>query len=215
MTEHDTIVRDWHGGWALMYALHDAFRRDLRELLVVIGDDSAVRARWQIFRDQLHFHHTAEDTAMWPKVRSKLADDPAGLVLMEQMETEHAAIDPLLESIDDAIEAGAGRARLGDLLIALDETLAGHLAHEEAEALPLISKVLTRAERGQVGRAIAQLGGVRQAAVMFPWALSAARQEVRDRVLGELPAPVRVLYRMVWLPRYRRRFVNSAARAGS
>jgi hypothetical protein len=39
---------------------------------------------------------------------------------------------------------------------------------------------------------------------MFPWALSEARPEVRDQVLGQLPAPARLIYRAVWLPRYRR-----------
>jgi hypothetical protein len=40
---------------------------------------------------------------------------------------------------------------------------------------------------------------------MFPWALSDADPDLRDRVLGNLPSPVRLLYRVVWLPRYRRR----------
>jgi iron-sulfur cluster repair protein YtfE (RIC family) len=205
MTEHDTITRDWRDDWTLMYALHDAFRRDLDQLLDTTAPPAAVRARWQVFRGQLHFHHTAEDTVMWPPVRAKLAGDPAGLALMEEMEAEHAQIDPLLATVGDAIEVSAEPARLRELLTRLSETLAGHLAHEEAEALPLISKVLTRAELGQIGRAIARQGGLRQAATMFPWALSEARPGARDRVLAELPAPARLLYRAVWLPRYQRR----------
>jgi hypothetical protein len=205
MTEHDTLCRDWREDWILMNALHDAFRRDLDQLLDTTADDAAVRRRWRLFRDQLHFHHTAEDSAMWPPVRAKLAGNPSGLALMDQMQAEHALIDPLLAAIDDALGTRGGRERIRPLLTRLRGTLADHLAHEETEALPLISRVMTKSELGQIGRAIARIGGLRQVAVMFPWALSEARPEVRDQVLGQLPPPVRVLYRAVWLPRYRRR----------
>jgi Hemerythrin HHE cation binding domain len=204
MTEHDTLRRDWREDWILMNALHDAFRRDLDQLLDTTADDDAVRRRWRLFRDQLLFHHTAEDSAMWPPVRAKLAGNPSGLALMDQMQAEHALIDPLLAAIDDALGT-RGRERIHPLLTRLRGTLADHLAHEETEALPLISRIMTKSELGQIGRAIARIGGLRQVAVMFPWALSEARPEVRDQVLGQLPPPVRVLYRAVWLPRYRRR----------
>jgi Hemerythrin HHE cation binding domain len=205
MTEHDTLPRNWREDWILMNALHDAFRRDLDQLLATTADDAAIWARWQVFRDQLHFHHTAEDTAMWPPVRAKLASDPAGLILMDEMQAEHSRIDPLLAAVDDALATRGGRDRLRALLTRLQDALAGHLAHEEADVLPLISKVMSRKELGQIGRAIARMGGLRQAAVMFPWALSGASPSVRERVLSQLPAPARLVYHAVWLPRHRRR----------
>jgi hypothetical protein len=71
--------------------------------------------------------------------------------------------------------------------------------------LQLISSVMSRAEVGRIGIKIARRGGLRQAAVMFPWALSEASPQIRGEVLGQLPAPARLVYRAVWLPRYRRR----------
>ena len=207
MTEHHTVSSDRRDDWLVMNALHDAFRRDLDQLMHTTAGQDAVRSRWQTFRRQLHFHHTAEDTAMWPPVRERLTSlkDEAGLALLAEMEAEHGQIDPLLAAVDDALAMNAGQDRLRDLLGRLRETLTGHLAHEEAEMLPLISNVMSRAEVTRIGLTIARRGGLRQAAEMFPWALAEASPEVRGEVLAQLPAPARVIYRAVWLPRYRRR----------
>jgi hypothetical protein len=79
MTQPGTTRRSRNTSWTLMHAQHDAFRRDLDDLLATSADRRSMRARWTVFRDQLRFHHTAEDTAMWPPVRAKLTGDPAGL----------------------------------------------------------------------------------------------------------------------------------------
>ena len=174
--------------WTLMNAQHDAFRRDLDGLLATSAGRSAVRVRWAVFRDQLHFHHTAEDTAMWPPVRAKLTGDPAGLALMDAMQDEHKLIDPLLAAIDDTLATGTGGNPLRSLLSRLRTTLASHPAHEEADALPLINKVMTPAELTTIRKTIAKMSGLKNAAVMFPWALSTASPDVHAQVLRQLPA---------------------------
>src|ERR1700751_2255070 len=85
--------------WTIMYALHDAFRRDLDTMLAPNAGPAAVRARWAVFRDQLEFHHTAEDEVMWPPVRARLADDPDGLALMDAMQDENRLIDLLTAAV--------------------------------------------------------------------------------------------------------------------
>ncbi|HEX6451300.1 MAG TPA: hemerythrin domain-containing protein [Trebonia sp.] len=190
--------------WTLMYALHDAFRRDLDALAATRADPDAIRARWAIFRDQLQFHHIAEDQVMWPPVRARLADDPDGLALLDVMEDEHRLIDPLLAAVDDALTAGVGQARLADPLSRLRTTLASHLTHEEADALPLISRVMTTAGVAQIFKEFGKMGGLKRGAVMFPWALSGASPQTRAQVLRHLPPPARLLCRAIWLPRYRR-----------
>lgn len=52
--------------WTLMGTIHDALRRDLDQLLHTTASRTAVRARWVVFRDQLHLHLAAEQAAMWP-----------------------------------------------------------------------------------------------------------------------------------------------------
>lgn len=194
--------------WAIMYALHDAFRRDLDALLATHASPAVIRARWAIFRDQLEFHHTAEDHVMWPRVRARLTGDPDGLALLDEMEDEHRLIDPLLAAVGDALATDGGHDRSAHLLTRLRSTLASHLAHEETGALPMISKVMTTAGVAEIFKEFGRIGGLseglKRGAVMFPWALSEASPDTRAQVLSRLPPPARLLYHVVWVPRYLR-----------
>lgn len=64
----------------VMYAAHDAFRRDLERLATAVSDGTAgsprVRAGWDNFTRQLHIHHTAEDSDLWPRVERAAAGRP-------------------------------------------------------------------------------------------------------------------------------------------
>lgn len=194
--------------WVIMYALHDAFRRDLDALLATRAGPAVIRARWAIFRDQLEFHHTAEDQVIWPRVRARLAGDPDGLALLDEMEDEHRLIDPLLAAVDHALAMDGGHGQLADLLSRLRSTLTSHLAHEETSALPMISQVMTTAGVAAIFKEFGRIGGLREGvkrgAVMFPWALSEASPGTRGQVLTRLPPPARLLYHVIWVPRYRR-----------
>src|SRR5215472_2601320 len=59
-------------------------------------------------------------------------------------------------------------------LQALEAALDGHLSHEEADALPLISRVMTEAGVASIFRAFGKLGGLKRGATLLPWALSGA-----------------------------------------
>jgi hypothetical protein len=190
--------------WALMIAVHDALRRDLDQLLHPAGSPASSRARWATFRSQLRFHLAAEQAAMWPRVRVKLAGDPHGQALLDALDDEHQLLGPLQVMIDDAFTMRADPGRLRQLLARLRTRLASHLAHEEADALPLISQTLSPGELGGIAAAIRGGHSIRRAGTTLPWALAGARPDLREHVLNQLPAPTRLLYRTVWLPRYAR-----------
>jgi iron-sulfur cluster repair protein YtfE (RIC family) len=198
MVSSRTMQRTGHGDWALMNAIHDKLRRDLDELLHTTASRTAAQARWIVFGDQLRFHLAAEQAALWPLARARLADDGDGQALLDAMEDEHQLIGPLLAMTDDAFTMDAAPHRLRQLLTRLRTRLTSHLAHEEADALPLISQVMSRRELGTITRTIR--GG--PTAHTVPWALAHASPRVRTQVLSQLPAPARLLYRRVWLPRY-------------
>jgi hemerythrin-like domain-containing protein len=197
----------------VMLAAHEALRRDLTGLAhaaAAAGRGHPVRRQavqrgWEVFQRQLHIHHTAEDELVWPALRERLATSDAARSVLDAMEAEHQQIDPLLAAVSRAMDQpGGDDGTLADTVDVLTLAVAGHLAHEERDALPLIGTALTMAEWRAVGRRIG-LQNLRRAPEMFAWMLDGAEAEPARAALGQLPAPARVLYRAVWRPRFARR----------
>jgi len=207
MTTDDRRRRPLQGkvDFTLMYAAHDAFRRDLRCLAAAVEAgqtaDPAVRTSWATFKNQLRVHHTAEDTSLWLPLRQKVTR-PEEAAVLDAMEAEHARIDPLLSQVDASLAAdGAGLAGNAQALAA---TLAAHMEHEEDQALPLIESHLGPAGWAAFRKAVGKSQGLRGGAEFFPWMLDGAPADTSKRVLSMLPAPARLLYRAVWRPGYAR-----------
>ena len=118
------------------------------------------------------------------------------------MEAEHERIDPLLAAVDSAFARRYDR--LADVIDALTSSLTGHLGHEERDGLPLIGVALTAAEWRGVGRKIARKNGLSGGPEMFAWILDGADRDARQATLGQLPPPLRLLYRALWKPRFER-----------
>ncbi len=209
MATHDAQHRRPRQGrvdFTLMYAAHDAFERDLRRLTTAVvagrGADPATRAGWATLKNQLHIHHTVEDVALWPPLRKK-AVRPAEVEVLDAMEAEHAGIDPLLARIDAAF-AASDRPVLADVTVEFAAAMQAHMHHEEQKALPLVEQHLGPEGWGAFLDAIRQRQGLRGGAEFLPWLLDDASPEKANRVLHSLPAPARVLYRVVWRRGYAR-----------
>jgi Hemerythrin HHE cation binding domain len=231
----------------IMIAAHDAFRRDLTRLARAaaaadLSDPArrqSVAAGWDLFKRELHMHHTAEDQIIWPVLRPRLAYSEAALSVLDAMEEEHQRIDPLLAAVDAAFAQhgvasggagvmpghgpvavmpggagatpgtargvsrdGPGEDRLAEVIDVLTSTLTGHLAHEERDGLPLIGVALTAAEWRSAGFKIARKNGLSAGGEMFAWILDGAGGQDAGATLGQLPPPLRLLYRAVWKPRF-------------
>jgi iron-sulfur cluster repair protein YtfE (RIC family) len=192
--------------FTMMYIAHDAFSRDIARLAAAAdagqGLSQAAVATWRRFSRQLHTHHTAEDKALWPR----LADVawPSERRILDEMEAEHAALDPRVDRIDAAIVHGNGAA-LASELAALGKGLAEHMIHEETEALPLLDRRLGKGGWDAFTERVRSMqGGIKGAAEYLPWVLEGATGPVESAVLKMLPPPARLLYRRVWEPRYRK-----------
>jgi hypothetical protein len=123
--------------------------------------------------------------------------------VLDAMEAEHLLIDPLLARVDVGIAAGDQEA-LAEDVAALVGTLTAHMEHEEDEALPLVEAYLGPDGWAMFGKTAGRSDGLRGAAELFPWMLDGAPAEMSGRVLGMLPPPVRLVYRVLWRPGYAR-----------
>jgi Hemerythrin HHE cation binding domain len=201
----------------IMLAAHAAFRRDLARLAQAAafadlpdpGRRASVRAGWELFKRQLHLHHTAEDAIVWPALRERLPRSDHAQSVLDAMESEHQQIDPLVAAVDDAFglaEAGrrADARAIGDVTDALARSLTGHLAHEERDGLPLIGVALSSAEWRRVGFRIVRENGLSAGGEMFAWLADGADPDQAAAAIGTLPPPARLAFRAIWRPRYAR-----------
>ena len=192
--------------FTMMYVAHEAFVRDLHRMSEAASRGDAlspsVLAGWAMFTKQLHIHHTAEDDALWPPLRAKVTrlDE---IAVLDEMELEHAQIEPLLERADKAI-AAHDAVTLLDTVRALESGLTAHMQHEEHEALPLVAKRLGPAGWKAFAGHIRRTQGLSGAAEYLPWLLDERPDATQTTVLKVLPPPVRLVYRAVWRPRYHR-----------
>jgi hypothetical protein len=201
----------------IMLAAHAAFRRDLAQLaraatfadLPDPGRRASVQAGWELFKRQLHIHHTAEDEIVWPALRERLTRGEHAQSVLDAMEAEHRQIDPLLAAVDAAFARAdhghrADVRAIGDAADALAGSLTAHLTHEERDGLPLIGEALTSAEWRRVGFRIVRKNGLSAGGEMFAWLADGADPDQAAAAIGTLPPPARLVYRAIWRPRYNR-----------
>ncbi|WP_110206206.1 hemerythrin domain-containing protein [Nocardioides daejeonensis] len=183
----------------MMYVLHHAFRRDLRDFRRAAEGTSPedgnawrrLRDRWQLFTTELHLHHTKEDEILWPLLteRARAADDVESLRVLQEMEDEHAVLDPLLTSCDAGFAALAGgadedvRNDLRDDLAELEAALGRHLGHEESEAVPIVQRYVPGEEWEVVEREkFRGRPSVGHARRFLPWIFKGLSAEAAERV---------------------------------
>ncbi len=193
----------------MMFAIHDALRRDLVQVARVAGQrdgNPATQLRaalgWELFKKFLTVHHTSEDDALWPLLRDRAAGHPDRLALANALEAEHAVIEPLLTAINAAAaDPGYGYQRFGDIIDELVTKLTAHLTHEETEGLPLIDASLTPQEWRHFAQV--QSGRLRgDEARYMPWLLNDAGPQTLGAILGNFPPPLLAAYRDQWKPKY-------------
>ena len=193
----------------MMFAVHDALRRDLGHIGRLTGrlDDDPRRLLgsalgWALFKQFLHVHHTSEDATVWPVLRDAVAGSPDSVALADAMEAEHARIDPLLAAVDEAVaDRDYGHQRLGDLVDALHGELTAHLKHEEDDALGLLDATLSPESWQKFSADHRDRIGT-DARRYLPWLLDGASEQNIKAVLGKMPAPFIAQYEQEWKVAY-------------
>ncbi|WP_067468053.1 hypothetical protein [Actinomadura macra] len=200
----------------MLYAAYGAFRRDMGRMAAagrtagpVAGGtpatglaSPAVTNGWAVFKTHWLAQQAAERRALWTVMRGRLTGVRAEW--LEAMESQAIRLVPLMDAVDAALEHG-DRHVFGRCAHGLPASLEAHLDFKEANVLPLIHRTLTTFEWGTYDVELRGRIGVRGLRVFLPWLLDGASETTSGAVLRQLPPPVRVAHRTVWLPRYRRR----------
>ncbi len=185
---------------------HAGFRTEFGRLA---GAAAAVRdaAHAALIEDQiqlvsahLEHHHGDEDAWMWPLLRSRI---PNALPVLDSLEEQHEHIDPLLHAVGDRSRPLAERA---EHMRRLHQLLGDHLDQEERDAVPLIRAAITPDEFAEAADRATKSTPKKQVPTMFGWLASCADPAQVAGVLEPIPWPVRMLFRLVWWPAYRRRY---------
>ncbi len=116
---------------AVMFLMHYAFRRDLAAFATAVRTTPVsdrptwrlLAARWGVFGEMLHHHHSGEDAGLWPVLLERSGPDDRAT--LEAMEREHAEIDPLLAACAEGFQRLAD-APDDDARAALEVRVGGH-----------------------------------------------------------------------------------------
>ena len=200
-----------------MYVMHHGFRRDLRNFAAAVENTpvseaevwAALHARWLRFAEVLHHHHAVEDAALWPVLMryAEAAGSTDDTTLLEDMEAEHAVIDPALTSVRTAFEemrdhpCADHRNALDIRVTAARESLLEHLAHEEGQALPMLQRTLTVEENTAFEDAAAAGYPLRIIPFALCWTMHELPAEARGAIFDQAPPGSALLHRLL-----RRRF---------
>jgi hypothetical protein len=193
---------------SMMYVMHHAFRRDLAALAAAAAATPAsatstwvaLAARWELFNEALHHHHTGEDTGLWPTLMERT--DDAGREVLVAMESEHAEMDSLLRSCSEGFARMATtpdedtRGALAIRVAATRERIGEHLRHEETDAIAIIQQTLTNEDWHNIDETYFKRNmSFSKVLALVPWVLHGVPGPVRD---GLFAGPGGRAYKLVW-----------------
>lgn len=153
----------------------------------------------------LHSHHTAEDENIWPRLLERAA--PQGELIV-RMERQHEVVAERSDLVRAPLEAWRRTATGGDsLATALDDftaALVEHLDDEEAHVVPLIRAHVSADEWTRFGQEAFEKFTNAEKLVATGVLEEVATPEEASWFTGDLPIPIKVMWRLVGRRKYRR-----------
>ena len=191
-------------GWTIQLAVHRAVRRDATRLAGAFSQGrvafpAAISAYWAETATQLHHHHELEDTVLWPLMGERLGARVGSPLACNAQ--EHVVMAAAMDDFDAAVGAiSTDTAAAREALRRLAEAVETHLAHEEAEVLPLIPEAFTADDLAFFKVESAKTN---PASAFLPWVLDDAPASELAFFGGAIPVAVREQLESTWLPRRR------------
>lgn len=203
----------------MMRIVHQALRRDLTRARSALGEPDGVPAAqrraigahvgWLV--RFLHAHHASEDDGLYPLVRQRAGGSAEWLEVLDRMQRGHEDVAVAASDVAAAAAAlaadGSDEAarRTAACLDALGAVLLPHLHDEEAEAMPIASRLVTAAEWQAIEqehnldpKSMSELG------FEGHWLIDEASDADRATVLGLVPPIPRFVLLHGFARRYRR-----------
>jgi hemerythrin-like domain-containing protein len=196
-----------------MALIHRLIRRGFeqaREAVLTAGATSradAIAEYVGFHLDGLQAHHSTEDELLWPALhaRARLSD-----ALIGRMEQQHAGVHDAIEATRRELVAWTatptanGTQSLATALGVVSDRLGEHLAEEERDIVPLIAAHITQAEWDHLGQVAFSKFTPKQRFTAMGEMLSAATATEAAHMLAGLPAPIKIIWRLVGRRRYDR-----------
>jgi hemerythrin-like domain-containing protein len=200
-----------------MVLIHRLIRREFGQLPRLLRTAAHDRARSKIVgahaREMLNFlhtHHSGEDELLFPLLRERAALEPE---LMDRMDAQHAQVDAAVTAIDAELPAWTANAdaaageRMAAVIDAMMPTLIDHLAEEEQKILPIASATVTQSEWDTLGKHGMSAIPLTRRLIILGHITEEADNAERQRFLQVVPAPVRLVYKLIG----RRQFTRETA----
>lgn len=212
----------------MMRIVHQALRRDLARASTALADPSgasdeqrrALGAHVGWMMRFLHAHHASEDAGVYPLARERAAGSPEELEVLDRMGRGHEEVATAIAQVEAAAAALAADGsddaarHAGAALDALGEVLLPHLEEEEAEAMPIVSRLVTQAEWAALEqqhnldpKSLSELG------FEGHWLIDGVSDADRATVLGLVPPVPRFVLLHGYARRYRRHVAACWGRA--
>lgn len=174
----------------------------------------AIAAHLDFLLNGLHNHHTGEDDNVWPRLLERAKPQAE---LISRMEKQHEVVAERSAEVRTALATWRRTPTNGEeLATALDEftdALVEHLDDEEANVVPLLRAHITADEWRQFGQAAFEKFTNPEKLIATGTLEEVATPEEAEWFLGDLPVPIKLMWRFLGRRRYARYIADVRGRA--
>jgi hemerythrin-like domain-containing protein len=192
----------------MYFQVHVAMRQTSAELataLAGIVDDDRRRAAaivrfYKGFAVELHAHHHLEDELFFPALAARV---PTFEHLSADLDADHVHLAKVIDELGRALDGLAGddpwrqaRAEALELAAELRDHLETHLDVEDLDVIPLFGRHFTAEEYTVLEQAAVKEGSLKDMLFTCPWLVASADPETRDRIFENVPAALKLLWKL-------------------
>jgi hemerythrin-like domain-containing protein len=196
-----------------MAVIHRIYRRGFPMVADLIrqtatGDvvhSEAIATHLEFLINSLHHHHSGEDENLWPRLLERAAPQAE---MINRMERQHEVVDEWTGKVRSLLEewrhAPVDGTQLANAVDEFTHALVEHLDDEEAQVVPLIRTHITAEEWEQFGQEIFEKFTNPEKLIATGVLEDIATPEEAEWFLGDLPFPIKLMWRFAGRRRYDR-----------